>query len=60
MVSGLLIATAYIAACSPTLTFCIGKCIAKSSYKMGKYISDELVKKEWSLLSLSNNITKIH
>ena len=60
MVSGLMIATAYIAACSPTLTFCIGKCIAKSSYKMGKHISDGLMKKEWSLLSQNNNTTKIH
>ena len=44
MVSGLLIATAYVAVCSPTLTFCIGKCIVKSTIKINKYVSDKLMK----------------
>ena len=58
MVSGLLIVTAYVAACSPTLTFCTGKLIVKGTFKLSKYISDELTKTKWSLLSPRNNTTK--
>ena len=45
MVSGLFIVTAYVAACSPTLSFCVGKLIVKGTYKLNKYISYELMTK---------------
>ena len=42
MVPGLLLVTAYVVSCSPTLTFCI----VKGTYNFIKYISDGLVKKD--------------
>ena len=60
MVSGLLIATAYVAACSPTLTYCIIKGSLKTTFKISKYISDVLMKKDWSSLTQRNSTTKTY
>ena len=60
MVSGLLIVTAYVAACSPTLTFCAGKLIVKCTIKLTKYISVGLMKRPSSLQYQDNSTTKIH
>jgi len=46
MVSVLLIVTAYLSACSPTLTFFVGKLIVNGTFKLSKFISDGLVKKD--------------